>query len=97
MIKWKQIGVDCVAVHDVASDVFILMYESDIEERSFIVGNKLVEIRVTDLVDHERDALRLLDGITNDKCTGNIGKNGAECDKCERYAFDCEGTGEFND
>ena len=53
MIKWKQIGVDCVAVHDVASDIYILMYESDIEERSFIVGNKLVEMRVMDLVDHE--------------------------------------------
>jgi fructose-specific phosphotransferase system component IIB len=86
MIKWKQIGVDCVAVHDVASDIYILMYENDIEERSFIVGNKLVEIRVTDLVEHEREALRLLDGIkepTQAEIDAELGADEWRAKRCE--------------
>ena len=30
------------------------------------------------------------------KCTGNIGRAGPECDRCERWKWDCEGRGQWH-
>ena len=33
--------------------------------------------------------------IRPQKCTGNFGKSGPECNKCDRWGMNCPGTGEF--